>query len=1334
MVEVTIDGVKVEGLWDTGSQVTIMSEACFRENFCEDRLVHNNQFVKLVAANGLNIPYTGYFVADIHVGEECLKERGVLVRTGEVSPRLIIGTNVIDDVAVGPESRDASTFHQQAKFSGPTCVGRVRLPKEGVYLPANSILPVSIKPNVKGGLRDDDCFVVESSPGNEGKFFIANTVVHGKGPWTIPLINVGKEDLLLRGHTPFGTIHRARHVVTQELDFEESEDGTTIQCRRVEVQSKDEEEPVLKREDVDCSEEEFVQLRDLLSEFSDTISKHDLDLGFTDKVKHRIIDDDVPVAQPFRRIPPGQMEEVKLHIQDLLEKDVIQPSTSPYASPIVLVRKKNGQIRMCCDFRKLNKKTRKDAFPLPRIDESLDALHGAKYFTTMDLSSGYHQIAMDERDQHKTAFTTPWGLYEFKRLAFGLSGSPSCFQRLMSSSMHDMLFEILLVYLDDILVYSDSFEEHLKRLRRVLTRLREIGLKLNPKKCHFCRKSVQYLGYKVSADGIETDEEKVKAVRDWPRPKTLRELRAYCGLCSYYRKFVKSFSNIAGPLHALVGKLNGSDKKKSKSVVIGEEWTPECENAFQLLKEKLTTAPILAYADFSKPFVLETDASARGLGAVLSQEQDGKLRVIAYASRTLRPSEKNMKNYSSFKLELLALKWAVTEKFRDYLLCAHFTAFTDNNPLSYLSTAKLGAVEQRWAAQLAQFNFQIKYRSGKENVNADSLSRNPVEDPTEDSVDEVVAASILDVTTQIPHEVVTSATATACVYTTTETATPSSDPMQSDSTYDRDEATHAFPSIPIQDLKADQENDPDIGEFLRVWRSGRYPTRRERKGKSRTFSLLCKQWGRLEERKGLLYRKIRIPHSGEEVSQLVLPTKLRTAVFESVHSNGHQGVERTTRLLQERCYWPGMCSDVSVWIRECERCSLGKQPHVKVVTPTGHLLASRPLEVVAMDFTLVDKASDGRENVLILTDVFTKFTIAKPTRDQKATTVARILVTEWFQKYGIPARIHSDQGRNFESEVIKELCLLYGVQKSRTTVFHPQGDPHPERFNRTMFSLLRTLPAEKKRKWPDYLPELVYIYNTTPHSSSGFSPFHLMFGRKPKLPVDFLIGDDDTEVPVSTTDWVRKHRERLQQVHELAQRNLEQAAAKRKVRHDQGVTGETVNIDDVVFIRDHPLGRHKIQDIWKPERFKVIATPRQDGGPYLVEPRDGGRRRWISRQEIKKCHVPIPKPRRCVLPKLPAVHLSPEISSSEEESVPEPVEADDSDSSAGMEEVRNPAIRSTSQDTEECRTGGTRKTKRTTAGHHPNVHKLPRSAYARTAIAKDLISQVLTSCLQVLDS
>lgn len=310
-----------------------------------------------------------------------------------------------------------------------------------------------------------------------------------------------------------------------------------------------------------------------------------------------------------------------------------------------------GVCGLCVDYRLLNSKTRKDAFPLPRIEESLDTLSGARWFSTIDLASGYNQVPVNKPDRPKTAFCTPFGLFEFNRMPFGLCNAPSTFQRLMQRMFGDQQGQSLLLYLDEIIVFSSSVDQHLQRLEMVLGRLQREGLKAKLEKCAFFQQQVAYLGHIISSEGVSTDPKKVEDVANWQRPSNISELPSFLGFASYCRRFVEGFAKLAKPLHQLVADLAGTKSKRGSGRALEAAWTPQCKEGFRALKSKLVSAPVLAYADFSLPFIVEIDASHDRLGAVLSQRTDRGVRPVAYASRGLRPTERNMSNYSSMKLE-----------------------------------------------------------------------------------------------------------------------------------------------------------------------------------------------------------------------------------------------------------------------------------------------------------------------------------------------------------------------------------------------------------------------------------------------------------------------------------------------------------------------------------------------------------------------------------------------------------------------------------------------------------------------------------------------------------
>jgi hypothetical protein len=432
-------------------------------------------------------------------------------------------------------------------------------------------------------------------------------------------------------------------------------------------------------------------------------------LGRTNIVKHQIdVGDAKPVKQRFYRTHPKEDQFIQEEIDRMMKKGLVKKSKSPWASPVVIVKKKNGKLRFCVDYRKLNTETRKDAYPIPRIDDMLDALRGAKWFTTLDLASGYWQVEMDSKDQDKTAFITKQGTYEFTVMPFGLTNAPATFQRLMDQVLNDMSYQGVIVYLDDINIYSETFDEHLTKLKEVFKRLRAAGLKLGPDKCHFLQSKLEFLGHIVSGEGIMADPAKVEKVKNFPVPITRTQVRGFLGLASYYRKFIKDFSKIAQPLNHLL-------RKDSEL-----EWTEKCQKSFDALKEKLITEPILAYPDFARTFYLTTDGSAKGLGAVLSQRNNkGQEQVIAYASKSLVGAQQH---YGATELECLAVIWAI-EHFYSYLGLQHFVLITDHSALKWLYSSIPKGRLARWILRLQPYDFEIQHKPGKENTNADALSR-----------------------------------------------------------------------------------------------------------------------------------------------------------------------------------------------------------------------------------------------------------------------------------------------------------------------------------------------------------------------------------------------------------------------------------------------------------------------------------------------------------------------------------------------------------------------------------------------------------------------------------
>ena len=1202
-----INGVKTSGLIDTGSMVTSISETFYKNMNPQPQLHAITEFgLSVQSANGTDLPFKGYIEAEFSapILSDCVLNIPLLVVSDtEYNSQVpaIVGTNVIR-LCKAEVSNHEVPVEWQTAFD-LLCDDSIPVKTTSNY--AIRIAPYEVK-TIHGLARktgDFESALTEhtdtSLPGN---LTICPRVVSLKSPGNTVRVPVRVCNLsaraieippksLLCSLNSVSVVDSWTPASSQKSDDSEKVSETGFEDLGVSVETDN------------LSAEQLNKVRQVLTNWSHIFSKGPTDLGKADIVKHEIkLTDNTPFKDPYRRIPPAMYEEVRQHLKEMLDADAIRPSESPFSSNVVLVRKKDGSLRFCIDFRKLNSRTIRDAYTLPRIDDTIDTLIGAKYFSKLDLRSGYWQVEMKEEDKHKTAFSVgSLGFFECNRMAFGLTNAPATFQRLMERCMGELNLRECLIFLDDILIFSVTFEEHIRRLEAVFSRLHEHGLKLKPSKCEFFKSSVKYLGHVVSEHGVETDPDKIKALTDWPVPHNIKTLRSFLGFTGYYRRFVKDYAKLVKPLNDLLighptNKQALQNQKKKKKKSIPWQWGESQQAAFDMLKLKLSTPPVLAYADFSKSFVIHTDASREGLGAVLYQEHNGIERVIAYASRGLRNSERN---YPAHKLEFLCLKWAVSEKFHDYLYGNQFLVCTDNNPLTYvLSSAKLDATGHRWLAALGAYNFTLKYKSGSSNCDADGLSRRPHE--TVELFPNVIKAICEAYTVQrgsCPYAetlVVTSASQLA------ESVDSNLESLDSDG-----QKVMESTDINTVDWVKEQSKDDSIAVIVQFVKSGYCPQKEELLEFPDAVKYL-RHWKNFCLIDNVLYRNTII--DGEKVQQLVLPVAFRDLVLKHLHDNvGHQGQERTLSLVRSRFFWPGFESDVENKVKTCERCIKRKtfpKPSAELVS----IVSTQPMELVCIDFLSLERSKGGFENILVITDHFTRYAQAFPTRNQLAKTTAKVLFENFIVHYGFPARLHSDQGRNFESGVIKELCALAGVDKTRTTPYHAMGNGMTERFNQTLLNMLGTLEDRQKEDWKSYVAPLVHSYNATRHDSTGFSPYFLMFGRHPRLAVDAYLGLKSSQDPAisSKEHYATKLKKRLQYAYKVASSEAQKSAERHKSQYDLKVRESTVDVGDRVLVRNVGFkGKHKLADKWDKDPYVVLDKPNSNIPVFKVQKQSG---------------------------------------------------------------------------------------------------------------------------------
>lgn len=1116
------------------------------------------------------------------------------------------------------------------------------------------------------------------------------TTMWGDGWLPLKLINTSEKPVLLRRNAKLADVFSC--VAVEDMDVVENTETPLLSCVQSAVPLTTCADSIKDRlrsvglADVDIVSCEVSQtcrgrMADLVLQFEDVFSRHHLDCGMAKGFEHRIhLSDSRPFRLPYRRVPPAQYQKLRQVLSEMEEREIIRKSTSEYASPLVLVWKRNGDLRICTDFRWLNKRTLKDAHPLPHQADCLAALGGNCLFSTMDLTSGFYNMPLHEEDRKYSAFTTPMGLFEYNRLPQGLCNSPGSFMRMMTSIFGDQNYLSLLCYLDDLLVFAPDEETALLRLEMVFERLRSHNLKLAPKKCFFLRRSVKFLGHIVDENGVSTDNSKVENITKMSSADLMetdgvtpsqKKIRSFLGMINYYQHFVAGYSAIAKPLFDL---LKGEKRKgkQSKSMqprrkLSASDWRPEQEKAFEDLKASLVNSVVLAHPDFDRPFMLSVDASLDGIGAVLSQIQEGEARArpIAFASKSLSQSQKN---YPAHRLEFLALKWSVCDKFSHWLKGHKFTVWTDNNPLTHILTKpKLDCCEQRWVAKLASYDFDIRYVPGPKNVVADALSRVPfvsecvshrlltepyagllanAKDMSSTSVQNVFRSS--GGRTR-PTSVSNNAQAT---YSTSPVLTQSvamedvSAVLHSHIEWDVGsraravELLHCLPQFipPGQDalpahsekeLRDKQLEDITLSRVLHFVERHRRPSRRERFKESASVLKYLKHWDRLAVSNGVLYRTSRDLKTKVKRFQYVVPDSLKTEVLLGVHNDaGHQGQDRSLNLARQRFFWLNLDRDVRDHVRHCQRCVVSKTAEPEGRAPLESITSTRPLELVCIDFWSAEDSSNRSVDVLVVTDHFTRMAQAFPCRDQTARQVARVLWDRYFCVFGFPERIHSDQGANFESQLIGELLRVSGVRKSHTTPYHPMGNGSAERFNRTLGGMIRALSPGEKADWPRRLQTLAFMYNCTSHETTGYAPFYLMFGRIPRLPVDVLFRSVLHDPAVTSFDrYIATLTTDLKEAMAIAQ----DQAVKEQQRHahlyNRKVKGPSIEIGDRVLLANKKeRGKKKLADRWESTVYTVVDVNRQTH-TYKIRDAVTGRERVVHRNLLMLANfLPVGEP------------------------------------------------------------------------------------------------------------
>lgn len=770
------------------------------------------------------------------------------------------------------------------------------------------------------------------------------------------------------------------------------------------------------------------------------------------KCDHKIeLQADVPLGyHPLYQQTAQELEALKAYLQENLEKGFIEVSSAPFASPVLFVKKPNGGLRFCIDYRKLNEMTRKDRYPLPLLDETLARINNAKVFTKLDIRQAFHRIRMDPASEELTTFRTRYGQYKCKVLPFGLTNGPATYQRYMNDVLFEYLDDFCTAYLDDIIIYSKDPKEHASHVRKVLLKLKEAGLQADIKKCEFSVTRTKYLGFIISTEGIEVDPEKISAIKNWRYPKGVKGVQAFLGFCNFYRRFIEGYGKIARPLNLCTRKDRAFD------------FDERCRQAFDKLKQSLTNTPILAHYHPERETMLETDSSDGTVGGILSQKQsNGLWKPVAYFSKSMIPAEYN---YPIHDKELLAIIRAF-EEWRAELagLQNPLKVFSDHKALEYFMTKKnLSARQARWAELLSQYHFKIMYQTAAKNHKADSLTRR------ENDVREYEVAK-------------------------KETREQVMLPERNLSDEVQGELANQRVLAPVELDAPPEINVLLIDELLQANRT------HQELETLRDQAQIDKE-GPYQLMDGLLLFE----------NRLVVPdhNNLRTKLIREAHdqrSTAHPGAKKTTKILKSRYYWKALPDHVERYVRNCHMCRRCHVPRDKAPGLLHPLhIPSRPWQHLSMDFKSFPKSKAGNDAILVFVDRLGKRPISIPCKKTAtARDLARMFIKYIYRYYGAPETIVSDRGPQFVSNFWDQFCQNIGVKIKLSTAEQPQTDGQTEIVNQYIDQRLRPFVNYYQDDWDEMLPIVDFAQASLPHEATGQSAFQTEMAFEPRTSFDW---------------------------------------------------------------------------------------------------------------------------------------------------------------------------------------------------------------------------------------
>ena len=919
-----------------------------------------------------------------------------------------------------------------------------------------------------------------------------------------------------------------------------------------------------------------------------------------------------PVQTPLRR--EGKLRGVVgEHLKKMLDEKVIRVSKSPWSAGICLTpeRKPDGTIkyRFCISYVQLNALTPKDAFVNPPCEEGLELLGGHKFFSTLDMKSAYWTIPMeDDGSIEKTAFITSEGLFEFLRMPFGLKNAGAAYCRYAAQVFAGLRWQNLLSYVDDQLVFSKTFDDHLEHLFDAFGRISRANMSIGAAKCAFAMPQVPYLGYIVTRDGVKPNPKRASAITQMTWPTTTKRWLHFLGVANTYRRFIKNHARVVKPIQDWVARMGVSGKFPRSR----DKCPPEICTAYDEVVSKITNEPALSHPDFDYPFTLETDGSNDGLGAELTQTIDKKKRTIMFCSRSLKPAEKN---YTPYERECLAFVWA-TDVLRPYLIGAHFDVVTDNVAVSVVFKEKKKNQQRLvpWRMKLQQYDFTICQKPRDSIVVPDALAKAATHPPGYYGEPDLVMATAKaeagkDWTTGITRTEFLSAQL-------------------------QDPQCAAIRARLLEGAGTQNTNGQHRGPQKRRKGKDQTPTgtpaekgeqteaQNKVKGAEGSANKGKPLWEQFFVRDDLLYRQ---PLGKWLSPRIVVPTSMRLYILREFHGSGlagHSGKHRTTGLIGEYFYWQKMHKDVANFVNACIFCRQRKRPKPNRQGEVGQLIVGNAFDTLAMDIIVGLPDDKGYKHILSIIDVFTRYAWAIPIRDRGAISVADSLANHVFQHHGSFRVLRTDNESSFTSEMMQRLYRQWGITHLTTVPYHSESNGHVERLHQFLETQL-TILAKERTEWTRHVQACVFAYNVGVHTSTGYSPYFLMHGRRPRLPVEFILGTRHEDEEDTHDNYARKLTRTIAEAYRRAREEQIRAADRRKARQTKKRIPTVFKVNDMVMLHRSERGtaaKHLPAKLSKNASGPHRVVRRIDANRYCIAHTTMQREITVSVKDISLYH------------------------------------------------------------------------------------------------------------------